>query len=338
MKRRDKIIIDELQNAISDIHNWYKTDTKTLTIISPPYNSTFIFGDIILDYVKQGKKVLYIWGKFREDKEFIRKLREVNRYFTYSYISSGLGQTNLTFINIENINKISGEYDLVIFDDISTYSKETKEKIREKSERLHTLGKRVIYYLLDSITPLGEKIEVSSIMRKNPFVEPRVITTRINLNEDIPTILYEYLKWFISEGRKVVIYVPTEEQLESSYDYYKNKLKIQGVKLIKYSKKDNTKSLSSVLKYKDKSIFIITNAIDEPLEETGINDGVILFSEDSHYTYKRMVYICGEIGKENSSLPELLLVCNEENEEIEKVKDRTREFNKKVWEKRLKRL
>lgn len=338
MRKRDKIIIDELQNAISNIHNWYKTDIKTLTIVSPPYNSTFIFGEVILSYVKQNKKVLYIWGKYKEDKELITKLRGVNKYFTYSYISGGLGQTNIAFVNIENLYKIEGEYDLVIFDDISAYSKQTKMNIREHGERLHSLGKRVIYYLLDAITPLGEKIEVSSIIRKNPFVEPRVITTRINLNEDIPTILYEYLRWFINEGRKVVIYVPTEEQLESSYDYYKNKLKIQGVKLIKYSKKDSTKSLSSVLKYKDKSIFIITNAIDEPLEGTGINDGVILFSEDSHYTYKRMVYICGEIGKENSSLPELLLVCNDENEEIEKVKDRTREFNKKVWEKRLQRL
>ncbi|MGL4774481.1 MAG: helicase-related protein [Clostridium sp.] len=335
MRKKEKIIIDELKYAITKINNWYKADIKTLTVISSPYNSTFIFGQIMHCYLKEGKKVLYIWGKYREDRDLISRLRELNKFFTYSYISSGVGESNLNFINIDNMHKVEGEYDLVIFDDISSYSKVTKEKLKESSELLHTIGKRVIYYLLDSITPLGEKIEVSSIVRKKPFVEPRVLTTRINLNEDIPSILYEYLKWFEKENKKVIIYVPTEEALESSYDYYKNKLKLKGVKILKYSKKESNKSLSNVLKYKDKSIFIITNAINESLEETGINHVVILSAEDSYYSYKRLIYLCGELGKENETLPEFLLVCNEENETIESVKNRAREFNKKVWEKRL---
>ncbi|MGL5150200.1 MAG: hypothetical protein ACRC7N_06465 [Clostridium sp.] len=338
MNRREELVMDELKYSISKINNWHKSNTKTLTVISPPYNSNFIFGEIIHCYLKEKKKVLYVWGKDIYDKELVRRLKQINRYFTYSYISKGEGEANLNFININNLQKVTGKYDIVICDDISSYSSLTKEKIREYNEILHTIGSKVIYYLLDEITPLGEKLEVSSIKRKKPFVEPRVITTRINLKEDIPTILYDYLTWFRSENQKVIIYVPNEECLENSYDYYKNKLKIKDVKILKFSKKNNVKSLSSVLKYKDKSIFIITDSLLESLEDTGIKSAVILSAENEVFTYKRLMYLCGELGKENEVLPEFLLVCNEENIVIEKVRERARSFNKKVWEKKLRDL
>ena len=40
--------------------------------------------------------------------------------------------------------------------------------------------------------------------QKIPMIEPRLINTRIKLEDDIPLSLYEYFKWF-KENKKIVI-------------------------------------------------------------------------------------------------------------------------------------
>ena len=45
--------------------------------------------------------------------------------------------------------------------------------------------------------------------------------------------------------------------------------------------------------------------------------------------------MCGQIRNINYNSPEILLVSNSVSEDMDKAKDMARDFNKKVWEKRL---
>ena len=48
---------------------------------------------------------------------------------------------------------------------------------------------------------------------KLPIIEPRVITrTRINLNIDIPLVVFDYLNWSIMSNRKVIIFFTPDEK------------------------------------------------------------------------------------------------------------------------------
>lgn len=162
--------------------------------------------------------------------------------------------------------------------------------------------------------------------------------TRIDLNTDIPYTLYDYLKWFKESNHKVAILVPDNEKVKSVYEYFDNKLKLSNVKVIKALEKNSIKKIERVLKYKDKSIFIITNQVEELLESCYIDDVVILFSDNIVFNYKRLLYICGAMRNMNYSVPEVLLVSNSVSEEMDKAKDIARQFNKIVWEKSLRHL
>lgn len=90
------------------------------------------------------------------------------------------------------------------------------------------------------------------------------------------------------------------------YDYFCNKLKLSNVKVIKVSGNDDIKKSEKVSKYKDKAIFIITNKIEELLEYCYMDDAVVLFADNERYTYKKLLYICGQIRNVNLKLPEVL--------------------------------
>ena len=110
---------------------------------------------------------------------------------------------------------------------------------------------------------------------------------------------------------------------------------MKDVKIIRVSEVEEFKRCSRVLKYKDKAIFIITDKVKELSEYCLVNDAVILFADDIRYTYKKIMYLCGKIGQINDELPEVLLVSNNISNDIDKAKELSREFNKKIWEKKL---
>ncbi len=335
MRNECKVTLEDLKYAFDKIDYWYKRNIKILTIITVPFNTACVFSNIISKVSQNNGKILYVWGKSGENRELINIIREFNSNITHSYIEKKSSSTNLTFVHYNNLSKINAQYDLVIFDDITYFSNVSSVNIRDILDICTNLGERVLLYSIEKMTLVGEKFELAAYNYKKPFVEPRVLTTRIDLNSDIPFTLYDYLKWFKESNHKVAICVPDKEKLNTVYDYFVNKLKLSDVRVIKVSKSDEIKMSEKVSKYKDKSIFIITNKIEELLEYCYVDDSVILFSDNERYNYKKILYICGQIRNINSKLPEVLLVSNEVSEDMEKAKSMAREFNKKVWEKRL---
>jgi hypothetical protein len=333
-----KVEKEDLKYAFDKIDYWYKKNIRFLTIITVPFNTSCIFSNIISKLYQYNDKILYVWGKSGENRELINATREINSNITHSYIEKGVSTTNLTFVHYNNLKNINEKYNLIIFDDITYFSSLNSFAIKEILENCINLGERVLLYSIEKAALIGEKFELAAYNYKKPFVEPRILTTRIDLNEDIPYSLYDYLKWFKENNHKVAIYVPSKEKLNIVLDYFSNKLKLSGLKILKVSKDDELKRCEKVSKYKDKSILIVTNRIEELLEYCYIDDAVVLFSDNKRYNYKKILYICGQIRNINFKLPEVLLVSNDISEDMDKAKNMARDFNKKVWEKRLREL
>lgn len=327
----------EFNNFTSRINKWYNKQSKILTIITNPYNSTLIFTDLIERILKENKKILYIWGGNEPNKDIVEILKERNLNFTYSYIEEKEGKEDLTFLNFTSTSKIKKNYDLCIFDDISIYSKISKEDLRKCVEDLYLYGNRMIIFSIEKVVNMGKSIFLSDLKRSKPFVEPRIITTRVKLDEDIPYTLYDYLMWFKSNNRKVIIFVPTEEKINKLYNYYKEELKIKDVRIIKFLKGDNLKEIELIYKLKNKSVFVITNNIRSYAKETSDIDIVALFSDDIFYSYKRIIYFCSDVGKntKDDKMGEVILVAKEISKDMDLAKDMTRGYNKQIWEKGL---
>lgn len=332
-----KVNEEDLQYAVKKIDYWYKKNIKFLTIITVPFNTPCIFSNIIDEVYNNKCSILYVWGKKRENKELITSIREINSQIPHKYYTEKDNGAKLTFVHYKELKNIHQKYDLIIFDDITYFSKITNAELKKYIDICSEMGERVILYSIERISVIGEKFELAAYNYSKPFNEPRVITTRIDLNVDIPYSLYDYLKWFKDNKNKIAIYVPKKEYIGQIYNYFANKLKLSQTKVVKVEDED-IKKCERVCKVKDRAIFIITNKYEELLEYCYVDNIVVLFSDNDEYTYKDILFICGQIRRINSNMAEVLLVSNTESEDMDKAKNMARKFNKRVWEKQLRTL
>lgn len=325
----------EFNNCVTKINQWYRKQSKVLTVTTSPYNTTLIYSSIISEVISKKGKILYIWGEELENRELINNIKLKNNKVTYKFLKSGEVDLDITFTSFKNIINIRGYYDLCIIDDISMFSLMSKENIIELVEGMYLYNKRIIIYSVEKVISIGERLDLSSVVAKRPFVEPRIIKTRINLEEDIPYALYDYLKWFRDNKRRVTIYVPTLDKVKKIYDYYNEMLKVDNVKLIAFTRGEEIRGLEKAINIKDRSVFIITNYYGQYLHNINNLDIVMLFSDNRFYSYKKILYLCAEAGKDNEKSGEVLMVSKEVSRDMEISKTISRDFNKKIWEKGL---
>lgn len=331
------INLKEFNNCESKISKWYNKQSKVLSIITNPYNTSLIFINIIKALIKENNKILYVWNGEDYNKEILESLKKDNLNFKYSYMEEKESNDNLVFVNFKNIQNIKSCYDLCIIDDISKYSTLSKEEIREVIEYMYLYSKRIISYSIEKIINMGTTLDIADLIRREVFVEPRIITTRVKLDEDMPYTLYDYLMWFKSNNKKVIIYVPNEEKINKVFNYYTNELKIKDIKIIKFLKNNSIKDIEHIYKIKNKSAFIITNNIREYSKGEEDIDIVVLFADEDFYNYKKIIYFCADVGKniKNKYRGEVLLVSKDISEDMDLAKDMARSYNKNIWEKGL---
>lgn len=322
----------EFNSCCTKINQWYRKESKILTITTSPYNTNLIYSSIISEVIRKKGKVIYIWGNEEEDRELINNIKLKISSIKYAFLKSGQEDLDITFTSFENIINIRGYYDLCIIDDISAFSLMNKENIVELLEGIYLYNKRIIIYSIEKVVLMGSLIELASVVNNVPFVEPRIINTRINLAEDIPYALYDYLKWFRDNKRKVVIYVPTVEKVNKVYDYYNGVVKLDNTRIISFKIGESTKKIDKITNIKDRSVFIITNYYGQYLNKINNLDIVILFSDNRFYSYKKILYLCAEVGKDNERSGEVLMVSKYISVDMENAKKISRDFNKKIWE------
>ena len=67
----------ELNNTFKEINAWYKKKTKVLNIKSRPFNTAFIFYDILNKIINENGNVLYVFVLMRK----IFAVKNKNEYY-----------------------------------------------------------------------------------------------------------------------------------------------------------------------------------------------------------------------------------------------------------------
>ncbi|MGL4850782.1 MAG: hypothetical protein ACRC28_18005 [Clostridium sp.] len=315
----------EIRNINKKLENWMKDEKKYIYLYGRPFQSNNIFLSLINKAVNENKKILYIYGKEEIDRELIKEVSLSGRKKA-SYTRNGLSNSDIVFMSFKHTYNIIKNYDLIIIDDISTYFKVDKNSLEGLYKKCIEHGKKIIIYTIETNSFLEDGNDISSLGIRNRFVEPRVITTRIDLKKDIPYSLYDYILWFRERRGKVVFWVPYYEDIESLYYYYINEIKLEGVKIFKADE------YKTDLNIKDRAIFIITNSMEELSKFSNLDGIVVLFADNFKVDYKKIIYMCGKLTKNNDTMSELILVSKDETDEIEKARSLTRRFNKKLWD------
>lgn len=326
----------ELSNAFKKINKWYGKRTKVLNIKTRPFNSIEIFSNIINKVLYENKKILYIFCS--EETDYIKvRINDIYKFLDNTIISKQL-ESNIHFVNIGDIEGVDKFYDLVIVDDISLFSKISNEYIRESIENVYWKSNKIIIYSSEYIFPIGEKIELNYILSDDPMVEPRLISTRIRLEENIPISLFEYFKWFKESKKIVLVLVPSEEKLNKVYNHYYEVLRDLDIRVVRYTKNQDFKFIKDIIDGYSNSLFIVTNNCGQYMNNILNVNIIILFADDIYYSYKKIVYMCASLNNSREIKSELIMVSREVSQDMDYAKNITREFNKKLWEKQYLKL
>ncbi|MCD3282442.1 hypothetical protein G8V05_09420, partial [Clostridium botulinum C/D] len=267
----------------------------------------------------------------------INMIKKYTTFKKYVYYQKEIQYDNMLLIisSHNNAREIQEKFDLVIYDDIKSFSINDREDIIKITLNLCKEFGKIIAYSIEKI--FYNNNELNFPIRENciPIIEPKFIETRIDINKDIPYVAYEYIKWSITNNHKVIIYVPDQQRVRSVYNYlykYCNEfsrttipfIKNQGYNKLLYSFKEMQNGI------------IITNDFDDLYFKLRNINVMVFFADDIRFDYKKLVYLCGKVGiNENRHSGEVVFVGNYETDDIDKAKYITRCFNKMAWEMEL---
>ncbi|MGU8420109.1 hypothetical protein ACV3NA_11210 [Clostridium perfringens] len=305
-----------VENRYSHIlKKWYvKSNDRFINLICEPYQKLNFIESLISDCLINNEKVLYV-GKSRK----VCKNEQLN-------------SMNFDFVNFNNIFNIKKNFDLIIYDDVSLYSNKSSIECNEDLMYLKRLSKKIVICSVDKVFNNIKHIEILNNQRKTHFLEPRLITTRVNLETSMPYTLYDYIEWFIREKRILVVYVPNKFNLNKIYEYYTEDLNLENkVKIVKEDKKNSFLNIVNESRFKKEGIIFITDSLHEYFDSIPECDMVIYSFEKDIVDYKKIIFACGALCKNKCTGREVILLSNEEGDNIETARRLARGFNKTLW-------
>ncbi|WP_150541297.1 hypothetical protein [Clostridium perfringens] len=305
-----------VENRYSHIlKKWYvKSNDRFINLICEPYQKLNFIESLIGDCLINNEKVLYV-GKSRK----VCKNEQLN-------------SMNFDFVNFNNIFNIKKNFDLIIYDDVSLYSNKSSIECNEDLMYLKRLSKKIVICSVDKVFNNIKHIEILNNQRKEHFLEPRLITTRVNLETSMPYTLYDYIEWFIREKRILVVYVPNKFNLNKIYEYYTEDLNLENkVKIVKEDKKNSFLKIVNESRFKKEGVIFITDSLHEYFDFIPECDMVIYSFEKDIVDYKKIIFACGALCKNKCTGREVILLSNEEGDNIETARRLARGFNKTLW-------
>jgi Superfamily II DNA/RNA helicase required for DNA uptake (late competence protein) len=316
-----------------EIFAWSRGEDKVLNIIAVPYSRCDIFEDIIFRYIKEDRKILYIVNDEDGAREVtdMLKINNIRHYFLILNKGRQAGdEEKLVIATYEGALVPLQGFDLVIYDDLLSLSKYSKYEILDLLSTYYKTSKKIICRSIEAIFHNALSMEIPLGEKGGPLVEPRIITTRLDLTKEIPNVIYDYLKWSIYAERNVVIYTPGEEIAERVYEYLSIIKENLLTNILLYN--DSREREVKYFLEKRKGI-IVTDKLDIVKMMVSTTDFIVYLAEDRVFEYKRLVYICSKVSNgEQESPGEVIFLSNEASRDMENCKDIIRGFNKQLWD------
>ena len=305
--------------------NWFSNSgEKFFNIVSHPFYDLKLVIKFLDKILSQNKRVLYI----THNESFVKEMIERE-----GIILKGEIIFSSLFLTFDK-NK---EIDLVIFDDISGDSRIEDGFIFPFLEEIKCFKKIIL--------SMKELIQKNVIYLVNDdltlFNEPRSIQTKIDLNYDMPHVVFEFLEWFMINKRKVILITKDKNSSKNVFRYMKKYISLSS-KLNNLFIEDDFKSFEEFERNNNEKCYIYITSYDSLNEFENFvmnkhkreeNFNIVLFFASSRvFNYKNLLNLCGITNFLKDCKNEIIFVSNHENIEILTTKKISRSYNQRLWE------
>jgi len=334
-----KLDLSKEKDEISkEIFKAYIDGKNIIDVVSVFYNSSDIFLKTIVAYASKNKNILYITNEDERNIDilyYINKFSNLGQYVYASTIKCNSENGHLYICSHEDALKLQEKFDLVIYNDIRSFPKYNKEQIKDILIKKRGTSGMAIAYCVENVLSESNTIMFPIKNANIPIIEPRIITTRINLSLDIPLVVYEYLNWSIISNRKVIIFTPDAQKAMSAFAYLSNFKKKLSENIILYINNRSDYNIKVNFMKKEKGI-LVTNDFEENYLEFHSVDVIVYFADDVKFDYKQLFFLSSKVGRfENIQRGEAIFLANDQTVQMDKAKSMASKFNEKAWERGL---
>jgi late competence protein required for DNA uptake (superfamily II DNA/RNA helicase) len=331
---KNNLMISFMEKISEDVFEWSMGEGHGLNLVTIPFNNILkILNRTITNCINNNEKVIYITNEETEDIGIIEALKiNIKDFLHFRNCDNECEGKMLVTTNHEDSILIFEKFDLVIYDNINCFSDYSNNEILDIMGRLCKENGKLIACSYEPVFKNSINISFPIMENGRPFVEPRNIITRIDLNNNIPSVIYEFLKWSLSSERKVIIYAPHYEKARKIFEYILSFKEEFNKDVFIYLKEDM--DLNKLKKFTAQSGgILITDCLNKITSSVKDLDVMVFFAEDKTFNYKKLLYICGKVGRsEFLTSGEVIFVASTVTEDMEKAKNLARNINKEAWE------
>ena len=335
MDKSEVNLIEDIENNISkEILNWSLTEERYLNIVAPPYSSVKTLLDAVYTCLLKGDRILYVTNEKTSEIQIQEELTQLN-FTNYTYakdLNSNYDDYLLVLCSFEGMQDVKGKFKIVMIDDSRGFPEYKSDNIMELINNNYFVEAKYISFSMESIFLGFREIIIPIRENKLPIVEPRFLSTRIDLSKEIPYVAYEYIKWSIKAGRNIIIYVPNRD-IVKQVSTYLSSFRDEVSDCVMYYLSGSLDE-RAIKNYADgKEAIIVTNDFKKIYPSERESDIMVFFADDNEYNYKNLVHFCGKVGRgESINRAEVIFLSNSISKDMEEAKNITRSFNKEAWE------
>lgn len=313
--------------------HWYETSKdKAINMKTVPYMGIEPVKELVAKVLQEDGRVLYITGEDKEKVLIVRAMKHLG--FDSVSVHQDLEineKESLVICDYLQALRVREAYDLVVYDDVNSFP------IHKKPEMQHLIGfifprcRKVIAYSFETVFMGMEIIEIPMAGKSGFVSEPRVLETRLNLEEFVPTSVYEYLLWFVFEKKKV-LFLTTNKKVKKKVARFLTKIDESLESSIYDVDEIGTKTMKELCKDLTRSHIFITDKLDDYVDMETNFEIIIHGADASRYSYRELIFLCLRSGYYDELNGEVLMLCQNMTRDIEKTRDMARHFNKILWD------
>lgn len=316
-----------LENLSKELINWYENSTiQAINVVSVPYRGLEPL-EGLLGQIAGLDRILYITGEPVGDDSIEKFLQE--RAIDFKTSEDPAAQT--VILNFEAAFKVQDHYDLIIYDDLNTFPTHRKGEMQELLNHLYYKSDHIIAYSIERIFRNVINLEIPLKSDRSFVTEPRFIDTRVDIKSSIPSSIYDYINFFFSDSRHVMIFVPDRSTTEGMMKYLIRINPELESHLYDVSTLSD-KAVSELLDNPPSSKILFSEKISD-YRSVPVNFEFIVSNSDSAgYDYRQFVFLCLRSGLYDDLNGEVILVSQTMSFDMDLTKVLTRDYNRVIWE------
>lgn len=316
-----------LENLSKELINWYENSTiKAINVVSVPYRGMEPL-EGLLDKIAGRVRILYISGEPVADDSIEEFLLDRG----IDYVTQEDGEAQTVILDFDDAFRIQDSYDLIIYDDLNTFPTHRKSEMQELLNHLYYKAEHIIAYSIERVFRNVINLEIPLKMDRSFVTEPRFIDTKVDIRSSIPNSIYDYINFFFSDSRHVMIFVPDTPTMIGMEKYLTRinpELKNHMHDITGSSELD----VSLLLESSPFSKILFTEKMSD-YRSVPVNFEFIVSNSDiARYDYRQFVFLCLRSGLYDDLNGEVILVSKTMTFDMDRAKVLTRDYNRVIWE------